>query len=513
MKRSALGACALGVALLLGACATPTIDPSLLSPAPSAGAQEVAGVRPGDVIEVSFYRNLQLENAAYKIGVGDLLRVDVYQYRELRLEEATAYKIGTGDLLRVDLFENQDVRLEGAPYNIQVSDILSVDVYEQPEISRDRVMVLLDGTVSLPLIGSVRAAGRNVDDLSAELDARYANQGILRPQVTVAVAEGEPRQQQPEVSRERVVVLPDGNVSLPLLGSVRAAGKSTNELGVELAESYGTQGFRSPQVTVAVEEGLRQPALPNLSREGVTVLPDGSVSLPLIGNVQVGGKSVDELSAEMRESYAARGVRKPQVTVSVEQSDQRLEAFLQSVSAGPAGDSTIEVNVPRSGPLNLPLIPAVATSQSLVDIQREISTGYARTFGGRVATTVQLSNEVAQFAYVMGHVTAPGGVPITPLFNPMRAIAAAGGFLPTAHPNQVLVVRFKGDGSYDQWMFDVQGGLDTGRHDVASLQLRAGDVVYVPQSGISRANQFVAEYIRGMLPFNVSTGVFFDPTD
>ncbi len=55
---------------------------------------------------------------------------------------------------------------------------------------------------------------------------------------------------EPDLSRP-VVIRADGKVSLPLLGEVRAAGKTTGELSNELAERY-RQYLENPVITVSV---------------------------------------------------------------------------------------------------------------------------------------------------------------------------------------------------------------------------------------------------------------------
>lgn len=56
----------------------------------------------------------------------------------------------------------------------------------------------------------------------------------------------------PELSVE-VPVRPDGKISVPLVGDVSAAGKSTQQLSSQLAESFSAY-VRNPQVTVIVRE-------------------------------------------------------------------------------------------------------------------------------------------------------------------------------------------------------------------------------------------------------------------
>ena len=72
-------------------------------------------------------------------------------------------------------------------YRIGVPDLLTVNVWKQPEISGD-VVVRPDGKISLPLLQDVQAEGLTPDQLRvviAEALAEY----IVAPQVNVAVRE------------------------------------------------------------------------------------------------------------------------------------------------------------------------------------------------------------------------------------------------------------------------------------------------------------------------------------
>ncbi len=59
--------------------------------------------------------------------------------------------------------------------------------------------------------------------------------------------------QEPDISAT-VTVRPDGRISLPLIGSVAAAGSTPESLEVELTELYRNRGLREPIVVVMVEQ-------------------------------------------------------------------------------------------------------------------------------------------------------------------------------------------------------------------------------------------------------------------
>jgi polysaccharide biosynthesis/export protein len=59
------------------------------------------------------------------------------------------------------------------PYQIGRDDELEIIVWTQPQLS-GKVTVASDGTISMPLIGRVPAAGMTPDQLKADLEKRYA---------------------------------------------------------------------------------------------------------------------------------------------------------------------------------------------------------------------------------------------------------------------------------------------------------------------------------------------------
>ncbi|MBI3316511.1 MAG: polysaccharide export protein [Candidatus Omnitrophica bacterium] len=73
-------------------------------------------------------------------------------------------------------------------YRIGVGDLLAVEVYDEPELTRE-VRVLTDGNISFPLIGLVRAAGLTVSGLEKVVRDRLAADYLVNPQVTVFVKE------------------------------------------------------------------------------------------------------------------------------------------------------------------------------------------------------------------------------------------------------------------------------------------------------------------------------------
>lgn len=73
------------------------------------------------------------------------------------------------------------------PYYLAPGDVLRLVVWKEPELTTD-VFVRLDGRITVPLIGDVKAAGRTTEDLADEIRTRL--RAFLEvPQVTLTVSQ------------------------------------------------------------------------------------------------------------------------------------------------------------------------------------------------------------------------------------------------------------------------------------------------------------------------------------
>lgn len=75
----------------------------------------------------------------------------------------------------------------GSGYRIGDDDVLTINVWHEPEVSRN-VSVRPDGKISLPLLGDVQAAGLTPIELQNQLEARFSKY-LTDPVVSVIVTE------------------------------------------------------------------------------------------------------------------------------------------------------------------------------------------------------------------------------------------------------------------------------------------------------------------------------------
>ena len=105
--------------------------------------------------------------------------------------------------------------------------------------------------------------------------------------------------------------------------------------------------------------------------------------------------------------------------------------------------------------------------------------------------------ESSQKVYVGGEVRSPGVVPFYENLTALQAVFERGGFLRTAQSNNILLIR--ADADKEQMNIT---SIKT--KDIASLSVLPSDVIFVPKTGVAKANVAMSQFIRNMLPFDVT---------
>ncbi|MEM7457409.1 MAG: polysaccharide biosynthesis/export family protein [Planctomycetota bacterium] len=169
-------------------------------------------------------------------------------YRTPHLPE---YRIRIGDQLEFIYMLTRDRSAE--PYKFYVGDVISISSNTDVSLNVEEVEILSDGTISLDLIGQVVTAGKTVSDLQDELNEKY-EEFVKKPGIVVRVVQSD----------------------TPLQ---------------DLRDAVDARAGQGGQARI------------------VQVTPDGTFSLPLIGNVPAIGLSLDEVRREVNARYrmALRG--------------------------------------------------------------------------------------------------------------------------------------------------------------------------------------------------------------
>lgn len=110
-------------------------------------------------------------------------------------------------------------------YILGPGDKVRVTVYDEPDLSGE-LDVSDQGTVSLPLIGSINVSGKSLDDVQSEITDKYEEKYLIDPQVSVDVLNYRP---------------------FFILGEVRAPGSYQYMAGMTVLNAIALAGGYTPR--------------------------------------------------------------------------------------------------------------------------------------------------------------------------------------------------------------------------------------------------------------------------
>jgi polysaccharide export outer membrane protein len=252
-----------------------------------------------------------------------------------------------------------------------------------------------------------------------------------------------------------------GNVNLPIIGAVRAAGLTVDELRTVLTEKFKDY-VRDPGVIISVTEFRSQP---------VSVL--GAVVNPGIHQIR-GRRTLFEVISEAGGLKADAG-NVIKITRRKEFGDVPLpEAFTDSTKQFSIGEVTI---------------------RSIMQAQSPAENITVKPFD--VVTVPK-----AELVYIIGDVKKPGGFPLTekPTVSLLEALAMAEGLEKTAGPKNSKILRMTaGSTARTEIPVDLRKILSGQETDVP---LYPNDILFIPNSAAKSAT---ARAIEAMI--QVGTGV------
>lgn len=154
------------------------------------------------------------------------------------------------------------------------------------------------------------------------------------------------------------------------------------------------------------------------------------------------------------------------------------------------------------GYISLPLAPEVrAAGRTAEELRVDLQAAY-----GRELRDPQVAVLVLTFSgykiHVGGQVATPGILNLEHGRNVLAAVFEAGGLLPTASPENIVIIRRDGEGSYVLTQVDLTGSLD-GTDTSQNLDLRPYDLIFVPSSPIGNVNNWVDLYLRQNIPISL----------
>lgn len=241
---------------------------------------------------------------------------------------------------------------------------------------------------------------------------------------------------------EKVVIRPDGMITLQGVGEIKAAGLSPSELSRRIEDRY----------------------------------VDAEIF------------SRDETRAALK-NYAL-------VTVHVVNFYQKIQKLLAAVTSLASGGYNVTLVNP-DGTVDAPLLSerVLASGFTVAQVESTLNRLYRAGPLKHVVVSVALKEAKSRKVYVMGEVKTPGAYQITQPVTAMHALAMAGGeTVRTADMTSVILISKDIHGKPIGRRLDLKRMLDVGDMGSAIL-VKPYDVLYVPKTYIEDVNLFVSQYL------------------
>jgi polysaccharide biosynthesis/export protein len=405
----------------------------------------------------------------------------------------TEYTLGPGDRIRVDIFQVEDFSGEFA--------------------------VLVDGTVSFPMVGNIKVEGMTVDQLDALLSQRYAEY-IKRPVVTVGLLA--PRPLKVAISGEvnspgsYTVNLDESRKFPSVTDLIQQAGgitASADVSQVQIRRNFqGRQRVLNINMWELLEKGNQSQNI--TLRDGDSIIIPTSeevdpVAIRQLADANFGIQADQELNVAVVGEVYRPGSYKvtPDRARNGNNNNTKLElprltnAIQQAGGVKPlANVRQIEVRrLTRSGKQQTIQVDLWALLQA-GDIDKDIILQDGDTIVIPTAQAIdpKESESLAAASFspaqirvnVVGEVKQPGVVEVPPNTPLNQAVLAAGGFNDQrANKEEVELIRLNPNGSVSKR--DVTIDFAQGIDEEGNPVLRNNDVVVVKRSGLAAATDTI----------------------
>ncbi len=266
---------------------------------------------------------------------------------------------------------------------------------------------------------------------------------------------------------------------------------------------------------------------PELS-EKVVILPDGTVSYPLLGMFVASGYTVGDLSEAMQTAFA-KHIQSPQVNVSIVQMRGRrfsITGDVRQAGTYPLWGENVMVleGIAQAGGWNSSALLETAkiyrvNARNTTDVIELDLRDLLNNLSGREqpllhpGDVVHIPSQADQRKIcVLGQVAQPGLYPMTRDMTVVEALSAAGWVQSSAGMKSVIIARRKANGEHEFFTANVHRAVkkqDWSQH----LPLLPGDIVFVPEKFISKMAGVVKMFTSTVEPAANTYLRTYDATD
>jgi polysaccharide biosynthesis/export protein len=244
----------------------------------------------------------------------------------------------------------------------------------------------------------------------------------------------------------------------------------------------------------------------NLDRN-LIIQPDGSITLPLLGQVQATNHTVAGLREELENSFK-KYYKVPSIIVTPLKVNTMLDDLRAAIGGRSGfGPQVRPGKVTPEGTVTLPAVGTVpAQGLTLEEFKRELDTRYNDLIEG-VEVTPVLTTRAARYVYVLGEVRLPGRYTLEAPTTVMQAIALAGSWNFGANVKQVIIFRRADDWRLIATVLDLRAAL-LGRQScpAAEIWVSDSDLIILPKSHIQLTDNWIemifTKGLYGIVPFS-----------
>lgn len=280
-------------------------------------------------------------------------------------------------------------------------------------------------------------------------------------------------------------------------------------------ENQGNQQYRlGPGDVLDISVWRR----PEISRDNVIVAPDGVISMPQVGILNVNGMTIPEATSEIR-AILSRGYEKPEVSLLVREYHNNKAFVLGRVSEPGV------VNFPGNGTL----LEALALAGGLPHIGKDtfltkcaiirdndtviwIDLRDLLDHGNMALNAKILNNDVIfipeaedEMVLVLGEVRQAGPVMLKRGLNVIDALMRSGGYTEEADLEKIFVLRQNSEQGYIEQV-NLKTMLETG--DLSqNYALQRDDIVYVSPTGMRKFNYAMEQLLPSLSVLSLSADI------
>jgi polysaccharide biosynthesis/export protein len=343
-------------------------------------------------------------------------------------------------------------------YTIGNSDLLSVSVFDVPELSRE-LRVSQSGTISIPLVPTrVHVAG--LTEIQAQqviADVLQANGLVSHPEVSVTVKEHKSKPITIVGAVQHPMVY-EADHGVTLLEAIAEAGGVANDAG----DSILVTRAHSPSFIMVP---IPEPSAPGTAPSAESSTQDAPVS------------SDKDSTSDMNHTAFPPGAELAQNTPTPANSSNPTDS---KGTTAPSGNMIT---------INLNELIETGDMRNNIPLQ-----------AGDVVTVPH-----AGIVYVLGAVNRPGGFVVAndrTQLTTLKILALAGGVTRIAKLDQAVIIRKDDQGKQTETAVDLKKVLQQKSED---LQMRASDVLYIPDN---RTKEFMLQTLQLALAAAVNVAFY-----